>query len=437
MKQTKTRITLIIISIISFSLLTIVYAQTQIDKLNDKLVAKQNDKEKIDEFILVDHQQPVVIQKTLDTLKVDHDNDEGIKYIYQTPEGIQMISYSSKWNTDKLQRLYDELKLNKHGEEFSLLKEVVIYPDSTEYAAGDQSTMLKKVTLDFKLPALASNSSLNFFLYMGSIRLYNGDQYTRIQDMAHVLSHEYGHHFTFYHFFKNDIINNSEYETIRNFGDSEIYYNWNNSSHYMENHHWYLIEIAADDYVQLMGSPLTKNVSRYTDVKQNLTTTYAPPQWRSYNGTIQGNLLLPFADEVKGLKEYYYSFITEKLESKIIPLKIDFDLKITKKYSEHQSQSGPLTFERYEISWDDVYKDQDAIYTLVCSDEDGSNMIPIKTVYPNQATNATIGTVSYEDDSMIYWRYDEIDQGTKIFVVTVLLPDYTLYKSQPLTYAFR
>lgn len=63
MKQTKTRIILIIISIISFSLLTIVYAQTQIDKLNDKLVAKQNDKEKIDEFILVDHQEPVIIQK--------------------------------------------------------------------------------------------------------------------------------------------------------------------------------------------------------------------------------------------------------------------------------------------------------------------------------------------------------------------------------------
>ncbi len=437
MNKTKTRTILIIISLISFSLFAIVYSQSQIDKLNDKLIAQQSDKEKIDEFVLIDHHEPVVMQKTLDSLNINHNDDEGIKYMYQSPDGIQMISYSNKWNTDKLQRLYEELRLNKHGEEFSLLKEVVIYGDSTEYAAGDQSTMLKKVTLDFKLPALARNSSLNFFLYMGTIRLYNGDQYTTVQDMAHVLSHEYGHHFTFYHFFKNDIITNSEYEVIRNFGENEVFYNWGNSTHYMDNHHWYLIEIAADDYVQLMGSPMTKNVSRYTDVKQNLTTTYALPQWRSYNGTIQGNLLLPFADEVIGLKDYYYSFITEKPENKVAPLKYNFELKITKKYSEHQSQSGPLTFDRYEISWDDVYKDQGAIYTLVCSDKDGSNMIPIKTVYPDQTTNATVGTVSYEDDNMIYWRYDEIDQGTKTFVVTVLLPDYTLYKSQPLTYTFR
>ncbi|MDD2592130.1 MAG: hypothetical protein PHG99_07525 [Erysipelotrichaceae bacterium] len=420
---------LIIISILG-SITTIFL----IEKLNDKLINLQANSNKIDKFISGHQTNLNHNEDGLAALEEQEDIVLEAKYRYQSDDGITMTSYSDIWNTEKLKQLYEELRLNKHGEEFTLLNEVIVYGEADSYAAGVQSNNLKKVKLNLKWPALADNSEIPFFIYMGTIRLYNGDYYTTVADMAHVLSHEYGHHFTFYHFFNGDDVDNSEYESIRNF-DSEVFYNWSHATHYYANHHWYLIEIAADDYVQLMGSPMTRSVSSYTDIQQNIYNEQKNVRWWSYNGTIQGNLLLPFADEVDGLKAYFYSFIDEELSEGTIYEKKSFKPRITKGYSHHDSISGALDFIHYVISWDDIY--QDAIYTLVCCDEDGSNMTPIKTVYPNQSNKAYIGTVSYETYDMIYWRYDNLDKGIKKFIVTALLPDDTLYKSEVLTYEFK
>ncbi len=182
-----------------------------------------------------------------------------------------------------------------------------------------------------------------------------------------------------------------------------------------------------------MGSPLTKNVVRYSDVFQRLYGNKSSLRLRSYNGTIQENMLIPFANEVDGLSEYFHHFIDDQPVSSSYSKK-DFDLSITSGSTHHESMDGPLDFVHYKISWDDVY--EDAIYTLVYLDEDGSNNYPIKTVYPGEANYAYIGTVSYEGNGFIHWNYDSLDSGTKIFIVTALLPDGTLYKSNPLKYRF-
>ena len=434
----KNKTTVIILSLFMFtSLLLSVYFFGSLPNLKTELVSKQNDKTAIDSYLINVKNDLKINETALAMLNESKTNkDENIKYSYRTIEGIDMISYSDSWNVNKLEALYEELKLNKHGDEFDLLDRVVIYGEKDEYAAGNHSNSLNTIELTINLPSLPYNSTIYFPFNMGIINLYNGDEYNEIADMAHVLSHEYGHHYTFYYMFKNNVVTNTQYEKIRNIQDHEVYYDWaNNYEHYLDNHDWYLIEIAADDYVQIMGSPMTKNVSKYVDVKQLLNGSNYPKQWRSYNGYVQGNALIPFADEVDGLTEYFYQFIEEEPPIKSSYQKKDLNLNISRHTSQHQGSNGELNFTYYVINWNNVY-DQ-AIYTLVSADADGNNVYPIKTVYPNQTTNAYIGTVSYETSSMIYWRYDNIDDGKKIFFVNILLPDNTLIRSDYLEYTFR
>ena len=413
------------------------YLYIRIPTLENDLTLKQENKVTIDQFINSPLSNEIVNTKALESLNKETEIDPNIKYTYRTEEGFQMISYSDKWDVEKLQALYNELKLNKHGEEFELLYQVIVYPQPDSNASGDHQNLLESLEIIIDFPALPKDSNIVLFRNMGTIQLYNGDEYTKVSQMAHVLSHEYGHHYTFYYFFNNDKIINSDYEALRNVTEGEVLYYWyNDYANYYANHQWYLIEIAAEDYVQLMGSPMTKNVENYTDINQRLHGAKANYQWHSYNGTIQENMLIPFADEVDGLAEYFNQFISNEPLTKTTYTKKNFNLHIARETSHHDSISGSLDFTYYKISWDDVYKNDGAIYTLVCCDEDGSNLIPIKTVYANQATTAYIGTVSYETTQNIYWGYDQLDQGTKNFIVTVLLPDGTLYKSNILTYRF-
>lgn len=413
------------------------YSFIRLPSLQAEIIAKEEDKKVIDLYLTNTKSNLKINETALAMLSENKlGDDQNIKYAYRTAEGIDMISYSDSWNVSKLEALYNELKLNVHGEEFDLLDRVVIHGESDAYAAGAHSNLSKTIELIIKLPSLPFNSTVYFPFDMSVINLYNGDEYNQVADMAIVLSHEYGHHFTFYHMFKDKDFTNSEYETVRNIQGVEVFYDYaNNYQHYLNNHDSYLIEIAADDYVQLMGSPMTKNVSKYVDVRQRLYGAKHPKQWRSYNGYIQGNVLIPFADEVDGLAEYFYRFVDEDPPEKLSYSKKNLNLSISIGSSSHQGSSGPLNFTHYVISWNNAY-DQ-AIYTLICADPDGKNAYPIKTVYPNQTTNAYIGTVSYETATMIYWQYDNIDKGKKIFFVNILLPDNTLIRSDILEYTFR
>lgn len=355
---------------------------------------------------------------------------------YRAEEGFEVLSDSKYWNEDKLEALYRELKLNKHGEEFELLYKVIIYAEPDSIAAGSHQKSYTQLFLNLDFPAFPFEYKIEYSRNMGTITLYDGDTFRNVKDYAHVLSHEYGHHFTNYYIFKDNQFEGSDYERIRNIQDYEVFYDYQlDYDHYLDNHKWYLMEIAAEDYVQLMGSPMTKNVARYYDVMQRLyNPNYSYPS-DSYNGSIQANMLIPFANEVDGLEDYFYQFLSLSTDKTIYEKK-NVTLSISSGSSYHESINGPLNFTHYKIYWNDVYRNEGAIYTLICIDEENDMTYAVKTVYPNDATHAYIGTVSYENSSTIRWNYDNIDQGTKIFVLSILLPDGTIYQSQPLEYRF-
>ena len=351
---------------------------------------------------------------------------------YETPEGFKMVSDSKQWTVAKLEALYQELKQNKHGEEFNLLYQVFVHASPDPDASGAHQYNDETFVLNLNLPFLPERSQLRFTQNLGTINLYDGDSKTSIDDHAQVLSHEYGHHFTFYHMFKENQIEGSLYESIRNINTHPVFYDNSDYDHYLANHEWYLIEIAAEDYVQLMGSPRTKRIIKYVDVEGRLYGAQQTQSGYSYNVYGQENLQIPYAHEVEGLDIYFKSFIQESANS--TPDTIKFKPSIERSVRSHDSTSGLLNFTHYTIRWDDVYPN--STYTLIMSDPDGSNLYAIKTVYPNQTMSAKVGTVSYEANGYIHWNEDKLDSGQKHFFVTVVLPDGSLRKSEPLSVNF-
>jgi hypothetical protein len=149
---------------------------------------------------------------------------------YQSPEGIQFLSYSEEWDQSRLIDLYQELIKNKHGKEIELLQNVKVI-------GGSLSSSLTKGSYH----ALTS-----------TITLYQGDKYTEPTSYRETLSHEYGHHFA-YHYFPSHHLPFSKWLSVRGLNVSEV--RWDAFWNYNENNHdSYPQEIFADDYVLLYGA---------------------------------------------------------------------------------------------------------------------------------------------------------------------------------------
>ncbi|WP_299088478.1 hypothetical protein [uncultured Metabacillus sp.] len=149
---------------------------------------------------------------------------------YQSPEGIQFLSYSEEWDQAKLIDLYQQLVKNKHGKEIYSLQEVSII-------GGTHSSSFTKGSYH----ALTS-----------SITLYQGDTYTNPTDYAETLSHEYGHHFAYF-YFPSHHLPFSKWLTVRGIEAPEL--QWDAFWNYNEKFHaYYPQEIIADDYVLLYGA---------------------------------------------------------------------------------------------------------------------------------------------------------------------------------------
>ena len=99
--------------------------------------------------------------------------------------------------------------------------------------------------------------------------------------------------------------------------------------------------------------------------------------------------------------------------------------------------SGYTQFEQYTITWDKVYG-EDAIYTLVCF-ELGDYMESfrvVRTIYPGMEAEARVGDAWVERGEYIEYAWDDLNEGKKYFVVTVVKPDGTMYISERLIYDF-
>lgn len=311
---------------------------------------------------------------------------------FSTPMGFPIISFSDKWTGDKLKSIYNELLKNKHGDEMSLLSGVILYPgksktDKDIAIAGTHVTHFAQFPVFFHLPGFVPQS-LQYSLtsQQSVIELYNMDGYNDVTDIAKTLAHEYGHHFTIHYFLSDDdTAKKSEYYKIRNVDDYERKVFFDNVDDYYKNHMWSIYEMAAEDYVQLMGSPNAKQTSRYYDVFDVLHNGNNNPKTTTavYNVFPQENIYVPLADEVPRLRDYFYNFIGEESSADVFS-PAEFNLRYQKKTSYGHTH--------YDITWDKTTRDKNALYTLVCYNENGQLFQVVKTVFGNDEPKAKVGT---------------------------------------------
>lgn len=362
-------------------------------------------------------------------------------YTIVAPEGFLLRSYSQYWDEANLQSLYEELMRNKHGEEVNYLEEVTVYPEENESALASHASSKETLLLTPHFPAL-QEFSISLSRYTGTISLYGGDVIHTVEGMAKTLSHEYGHHFVSYYMFDDLMDADADVETyirIRGLPEDKVLNRSDNAddAQYLDMHYWYVGEIAAEDYVLLMGSPATRQVVDCYDV-WDLLYGAVQPEASLANGAMnlfpQENLMIPLASDVDGLKEYFYSFIDETPTP--TPQTPSFDLRIEPDSVGYQLEDGYETFVHYKIRWDKPYAEAGVVYTLLCYDSENYSIIPIKTVHDGEEALAYIGTVTVDYGSSIMYMSDRMDTGTKTFHVSAVLPDGTVALSEPLTYTF-
>lgn len=150
---------------------------------------------------------------------------------YESPEGIQFLSYTENWDEFNLEELYKELMKNKHGDEIQLLQEVRIIGGS---APTD------------------SRITGNYHPFLNSITLYNGNSITDPSSYSDTLAHEYGHHFAYY-YFPSHHFSFSKWAELRGLEEYPVRWDsfWNYS---LTAHQWHPQEIFAEDYVLLYGA---------------------------------------------------------------------------------------------------------------------------------------------------------------------------------------
>ena len=347
---------------------------------------------------------------------------EGL-YEYQSPEGIRFISHSNKWDETMLKELYEELLRNRHGEELNTLDRVTVHAESDDYAAATHRNTYRSFPMAIHFPLVPEQELINFLVEGGQIVLYGGDKRSSVEAMASDLSHEYGHHYTMHYMLPShgsymDL--QREYAKLRGLNTENTYYKRDDEDFYYRNHHRYLVEIAAEDYVVLMGSPnAMKKTGKYVDVRRALSGQYGDMVILR-NAAPQENMLLPFATQVPGLADYFYSFLGEPAPE--YPQVGDVHLKIERQTESYHLDTGYKTFVSYKITWDKT-EGEDVLYTLLCLDDENEWFTPVVTAEKGEYAQAEIGEVSVSRAGRVTMYDDGIAQGTKRFLVVVTYPD--------------
>ncbi|MBR1442345.1 MAG: hypothetical protein IJ583_02295 [Firmicutes bacterium] len=297
---------------------------------------------------------------------------------------LTITSCSPSWREEMLEELYEELLMNFHGEEINELSEIIIYPDSPNGVNGYYYEDIKEKNGSYIIGNKAR------------IKLFNGERYDTVKKIAPYLSHEYGHHYTISNIIRHegkyytDWIK-TEYVSVRGLLKYPVVYGNFIDAAYC----WDITEIAASDYVQLLGSPSAKSSMDYADTKDDISKgNYAPYYVHTaFNSYPQINMFIPLAADVEGLYEYMVSISGkegefEPLEKK--PVLSDVEESVT---SDGKKQ--------YHISWTPAKNNDDELeYTLVMYPVDlPTNIMPIRTVSGEEELDATFGTVTEADES--------------------------------------
>lgn len=352
--------------------------------------------------------------------------------VYETPLGFPIISYSEKWTGEKLVDIYNELLNNVHGDEIMNISQVVVNPGGSDLTAvnvaGTHSRLLEYYQVFFDMPSIVPLSlSYKIESTLSVLNLYKMDDYDTVEQAARTIAHEYGHHYTMYYFMYNDDeALASPYYTLRGFGEYGREVVFDTEEAYYANYEWSIYEIAAEDYVQLMGSPNAKQAKEYLDV-YDVLVSYNGDEYSSVaddttvNVFPQNNIYIPLADEVPGLTAYFYSFIEEEnVPESLEPA--DFELSMQKK------ENFGMTY--YNITWSKPCTDAGALYTLVCYDTDGHILMPVRTVYGDETAVARVGTVSRRVGSKIQTCTNSITDEDRYFKVYLVWPDGRMQSSE-------
>ncbi len=397
---------------------------------------------KADEFLASEpgeRKVNTVITEALSTgVTIEESVDQSILAKYVSPEGIEFISRSGEWDENDLELLYKELLRNKHGEELYHLSSVVIYPQRDDMAAATHKKSNQHYTVPFSHPVLPEDYKIYFSRSIGQITLYNGDGITTTDGMADSLSHEYGHHFTRYYMLKShgEELYDTEYAKLRGLTPENSYVDMSlGEDFYYDNHYKYMLEIAAEDYVTLMGSPASREIVDYKDAMENLYTDGDNGQWSSRSCAVQENLTIPMACEMEGLAEYFYSFVDE--EAPEYDIKKEMNIRIKRRSQSYNLTTGYKTFVYYEIGFDKVYG-EDATYVLSVYDPENYEQTQrfVRTVTSGEKALCYVGNPVRNYGSSIRYIDDGIAKGTKVFIVNVITADGKLYTSAPFTYTF-
>lgn len=274
-------------------------------------------------------------------------------------DNLTIVSYSEQWSTRKqLSDLVDELYANTTGEELALLSYIYIKPDRLEGVSGLYYGNLKKVNQRVEMQKGCY------------IELYNGNEMKSVADYARVLSHEYGHHFMAYYLAKveNLLPKNwldSDYAKIRGLDNySKVTYIGEQEKNY--NHEWDVVEIFAEDYVQLYGSPEAKKTKILKDITIRLSEGVSDYyyDYRLYNILPQENLDIRLVTDSEPSIRYMQEMTGIALKKQpsqqtISEPRLDYIEKIYNEYNQ------------YRFSWEqteDMYKYTLVIYPLGYND---------------------------------------------------------------------
>lgn len=370
-------------------------------------------------------------------LEFDEELSESTRYY--APNGLSIQSIAGEWQGNSIKNVYEELLKNKHGVELDYLKEIVLKPGPSidGQALGEYSDRSITLTAAAVFKPLIDSSYKNIkTCNYGYIKLYYMNDYTDIKQVARTLSHEYGHHYTIHHFFTgdNETRENSDYYKIRGLEEYPEAIEYYRYDEYLKMHAWDIDEIAAEDYVQLLGSPTSRDIGEFMDIKEALYSEDMEYicKLENYHCNVlaQENPVIAMAEQVEGLEYYYNSFIDENYveEYTKYPL-ITIDAK--KKRSSGKTH--------YILTWNELEleSDSEVVYTVVCYDNDGQLFVPIKTVSGEEELSAIIGTPTRRKGSWIYWWNDgTMDEDRIVRVLAYIVDEDIVIGSDPYYFDF-
>lgn len=326
--------------------------------------------------------------------------------IYTAPDGLKIISYAKAWqDTKKLREVYLELHNNIHGPEIELLSRIYIYPGpapdnpdvSGHWSGGTRRYPNGKIVME-------ANSFIN---------IYQGEKYASIEEIARTLSHEYGHLFTFYYYFKYE---NKPWEKWRESGYAKARRISDNSKVTAKDteHYWHIQEIAAEDYVQLFGSPTAKQSVVYRDIQDRLVMNERKIMFstNTYNIQPQENWHLLPAANLPQVRAYWLKAAGLKSNGNQPPTAGVLNFPDIKEMASGHRQ--------YLFSWTPGQDDNSGKleYTLVRFQENYgriSSIEPVRTVYDGNELIARYGAAA---NSEIY-SWQPVPPGVNYFVVLV------------------